>query len=633
MNAVYSLRRCLTWLVVLWPVMFDSLPSEAAPPSPENLPELMAALESIVPKRQDAALDAVCAIGPEARSAIPVLVKLLSEDHLFPPTQLPRTSASPQQALEAIGTEAVPALSDVVSTGPPKIAWRAVLALWKIGPRAQGALPALTRRLHDEDASLRRAILFSLSRIDTSGETALQTLPKLLEDPDKDVRVMAASYAAQYRERAAPLVPALVSALTDPNPSVRGAAAAALGRIGVDGDRVVPALIDLLEDSEGYEFAISDHTSGWRQVAEDAAGALALYKRKESVAPLMKALRNPDLKSTRLALMATLGDHGPAAADAVPLLLDGIRSGYSDAGVALIKVGPAAKSVIAPLRELLASPERSVQAVAGATLMGLDMEIDREALQRALQAEEEAGQTVVEDVLIQLGPGAAAALPAILTKLKETDWPNEQHITILGNIGSSAREAGPLLVSYLEDFLRGGAASDALVRIGPEMIPLLVAELTRVRSPLEKPPLRTMQTLGRFGARAESAVPALIALLEHEDRNVRTAAALALGDIGLPQDVVVPALLKTLRDPRASVRAQAAAGLGHFRAEADTTIKPLIAALKDDYADVRAAAATALGELGPAVRPALPSLKDLARDPHVYVQVMAQHAAEKIVAP
>lgn len=631
MNAVYSLRRCLTWLVVLWPVMFDSLPSEAAPPSPENLPELVAALESGVPKRQDAALDAVFAIGPEARSAIPSLIKLLEDEGRIP-SVLP-TARTPQEALEAIGTEAVPALSDVVATGRVVSARKAVLALWKVGPRAQGALPALIRRLSDEDIPLRRAILFSLSRIDTSGDVTIPVLARLLEDPDEHVRVLAVNCLRQHGERAAPLVPVLISMLKDSGPSVRGAAATALGDIGIAGDRVVPTLTALLEDSEAYHYAVSNDLAGLRQVAVHAAFALAKYKRTESVEPLMKAMEHPDLQFAQSELLKALGEFGPTAADAVPLVLDKVRSGNAEAAVALVKIGPAARSVIGPLRELLASPKRSVQAVAGAALVGLDLEANRDVLQQALQAEKDAELTVVEDVLLRIGPGASAALPAILTKLKEADWPDEQLITIVGNIGPSAREAGPLLVSYLEDFLVGAAASEALVHIGPEMIPLLVAELTRVRSPLEKPPLRTIETLGRFGARAEPAVPALIGLLEHEDRKVRAAAAQALGDIGSPPGVVIPPLLKTLRDPHPTVRAQAASGLGHVRVGADTTIKPLIAALKDEYADVRAAAATALGELGPAGRPALPSLEDLARDPHVYVQVMAQHAAEKIAAP
>ncbi len=161
-------------------------PLRGSSPHPRTCPNSWPLWKSGVPKRQDAALNAVFAIGPEARPAIPSLIKLLEDEGRFP-SVLP-TARTPQEALEAIGTEAVPALSDVVATGRVVSARKAVLALWKVGP-ARGALPALIRRLSDEDIPLRRAILFSLSRIDTSGDVTIPVLARLLEDPDEHARL------------------------------------------------------------------------------------------------------------------------------------------------------------------------------------------------------------------------------------------------------------------------------------------------------------------------------------------------------------------------------------------------------------------------------------------------------------
>ena len=102
-------------------------------------------------------------------------------------------------------------------------------------------------------------------------------------------------------------------------------------------------------------------------------------------------------------------------------------------------------------------------------------------------------------------------------------------------------------------------------------------------------------TLYGIGERGRAAVPALVAMLADEDKELRIAAAMALENMGPAAAEAVPALTK---------------------------------ALKDREGRVRPWAAIALGNLGPAARPAVPALGEAAKwDP---VRPAAEEAIRKI---
>jgi HEAT repeat protein len=64
--------------------------------------------------------------------------------------------------------------------------------------------------------------------------------------------------------------------------------------------------------------------------------------------------------------------------------------------------------------------------------------------------------------------------------------------------------------------------------------------------------------LGKYGAEAKEAVPALTATLKDEDKHVREAAAYALAGIGRDAREALPALKEALKDRDPQVRAAAA---------------------------------------------------------------------------
>ena len=120
-------------------------------------------------------------------------------------------------------------------------------------------------------------------------------------------------------------------------------------------------------------------------------------------------------------------------------------------------------------------------------------------------------------------------------------------------------------------------------------------------------------TLGEIGPEAEEAVPILIKLLQDQDAEgfVRANAATALGKIGEGASKAVPALINALEDQDEWVRASAAMALGEIGESASKAVPALVNALQDQDKYVRRYATGALGKIGKATVPALiQTLKD-----------------------
>jgi HEAT repeat protein len=136
--------------------------------------------------------------------------------------------------------------------------------------------------------------------------------------------------------------------------------------------------------------------------------------------------------------------------------------------------------------------------------------------------------------------------------------------------------------------------------------------------------------LGREGARAQAAVPALTSRLKDEEARVRAAAAEALERIGPSASAALPALFESLRDPRQAVRWAAAQALSTIGVP-PSEWRRLAEALdhRDEY--IRAFAAFSLGETVPRGHSAPASaLAGAVRDPDPSVRVVVVTALAKI---
>src|SRR5215469_6891130 len=175
--------------------------------------------------------------------------------------------------------------------------------------------------LADYEAELRQAaapgraeLLRLIGSFGADGAPAAGLVAGTLADPEEQVRAAAAWALSQIGAPAAKSAPAtveaLAKALSDPNPKVRSLAADALEAMGPAAAAALPELVRGLNDPADYVRAKSADALGAM-----GPGALA------AVRPLAdRLLVNDEQIMVLRSVAAALGDIGPAARDALPIL-------------------------------------------------------------------------------------------------------------------------------------------------------------------------------------------------------------------------------------------------------------------------------------------------------------------------
>lgn len=140
-----------------------------------------------------------------------------------------------------------------------------------------------------------------------------------------------------------------------------------------------------------------------------------------------------------------------------------------------------------------------------------------------------------------------------------------------------------------------------------------------------------LQALQELGA---SAVPELMASLNHRNPAVRKSVIVALGQIGGEARSAMPAMLVALHDVNADVRGAAADCLGRLGVVNRSMLQTLVRTLSDPNAEVRRYAATTLGRVGPQARAAITALQIASiSDIAIKVRSAAQAALQRISKP
>lgn len=280
-----------------------------------------------------------------------------------------------------------------LSHADPRERLRAVNDIERLGKRAVPLVPLLVDALKDRDAQVRGAILLTLVGIElkapgTVGPAATAALPvlqKLLKPSasgdysglaaarilgvigpaaasaaPKIASLLAradevdASYLAGHLARLGPqAVPHLIAALSNGKSHVRSSAASALGTMGSAAADAVPALIKLLADKPPA-----------RTFAAGALGAIA--SRADIAVPALLGAVDDEEHEFRRAALTSLGQFGPAASAAVPVLLPFLEDPdwpwwHYLAAEALGRIGPAAAPALPSLRKLLKSKDRQIR--------------------------------------------------------------------------------------------------------------------------------------------------------------------------------------------------------------------------------------------------------------------------------
>jgi HEAT repeat protein len=147
----------------------------------------------------------------------------------------------------------------------------------------------------------------------------------------------------------------------------------------------------------------------------------------------------------------------------------------------------------------------------------------------------------------------------------------------------------------------GGSPGEALSRIGPDAVPLLVKSMQRRRR--RSVQFGAADVLEELGPRAEAAVPELIEMLDAKDSTIRLKAVFVLKEIGPNAAAAVPALAAMRKDEQIGALARDA--LTHFGKSAVPT---LVADLPETIG--------LLGSMGPEAKGAIPALEALLDKKH-----------------
>jgi HEAT repeat protein len=270
-----------------------------------------------------------------------------------------------------------------------------------------------------------------------------------------------------------------------------------------------------------------------------------------------------DVEAAAVACEALGQIGGPAAVP--PLLARLLRADGASkpAGLALARLGPAARLAVGQLITALKSDKE-------------DGRFSRAVLERL-------GSSVVPDLEAALKESD----PAVRRGAAE----------VLGLMGPRAAAAVPALVKVLEDRDPGTAiaAAQALARLDPAKAATAVAMLARLfKDKDEKLAGSVALVLADFGPDARPAVPEVLAALKAKDEKLVRRSAFVLGRLRLPE--AVSALQSALMGS-AAARPAVAEALGRLGEAAQPALPELLAALKDP--SLRPQAALAIVRIAP----------------------------------
>ena len=313
------------------------------------------------------------------------------------------------------------------------MACRALKELGLAGRRNE-AIEAQVRALKDDDALVRQIALESLAEL---GPEAVATFPAiddlLRRDPSSQVRVTAAHVLAQLDPSGKLSVPLLAAMLRDPDFGLRISLLRDLNAFGPKGEAATHGLIEIIEQNDEDYKALRPGQN--QSVRGFAVGALARVSPASIAVPiLVKALRREQSrKDAHLAgaILQTLGQIGPEAAPAIPVLVETYNTAVNEhergsAMIALGGIGPNARVTLPTILKATQEPSWFVRGLALEALIKIKVEPDVvvPALISALRDKQGAVQRIAAEGLGQLGPRAKAAVPALEAASADSSFPD-----------------------------------------------------------------------------------------------------------------------------------------------------------------------------------------------------------------
>jgi HEAT repeat protein len=525
-------------------------------------------------------------------------------------------------------------------------------------PGSDKIVEGLVKELSSNAPAARYEAAKLLAEFCANGNSAVPALIELLKkDSDPTVRAAAARSLGYLADPKSDAVPALVKAIVDKDPRVRRNAVAAIHRIHPGPTVVLPLVVPVLSDADP---------------ATVAQALASVSELGEKVVPAMiEGLKN---EKARYWALLVLADIGPAAKGAVPEIKKALSDSKVEvamqAALTLAAIGPDAKDASPELIAALDNPSNAVRFGAAYALGKIDAKDAAPALEKMMaEGKSQFLRAVCAWALVELNPHDAALADRALKLLGEALKSDDARVRRgavkgLSELKVSPDRVAPLLIPALgdKDPQIVEIASLALAKAGPKFAADIAAGLSD-----EKSREGAVRTLGRLGAGAKDAAPAIAAALKDAppafkrellfalamigpdsattvaqataamkdaSPDVQRAAIYALGKMGPAAKDAIPALRENLKSDDHFLRMVSIWALLQIEGKnpglVALAVPVLIDALKSDHELRRLEAARALGGLGPAAIPALPLLKELSESDSPEVRKAAADAVAQI---
>lgn len=375
-------------------------------------------------------------LGASARDAVPELIGFLEDCRSSKRHEL---TIGTIEALGAIGPDAkdaVPLILQALNDDDKWVRVKAAEALGRIAANPKEVVPALCKAYSSIEGPWREVVVEALGKFRSRNVVAVALLIKALQDDDASMRETAAAALGELAPDCYKAIAPLREALRDQVPYVREAALASLRRYG-EADVAAPALVALLQDEDD-----GIQTTAWLELMDMGSSA---------VESLVAALGDSDV-AVRSSAAELIYYIGPQAAAAVPklqrLLHDPAEEVRVQAAIGLAEIGEGSRPAIGALVMALSDPNPKVCRYAAFALgvIGERTKPVVDGLIGALQTNHASALAGVATSLAMLKVTDERALPRLVELLSMASDSEAKRIPYFVGIPNSVPEAALLAI-------------------------------------------------------------------------------------------------------------------------------------------------------------------------------------------
>jgi HEAT repeat protein len=268
----------------------------------------------------------------------------------------------------------------------------------------------------------------------------------------------------------------------------------------------------------------------------------------------------------------------------------------------------------ASIREYLVGPQ-ALRAVRAGNVTERIIAVQALADQRGIDADEAFTAIIhrLHDEDDGVRAAAARSLGSFVYKSRAYPVPASGPDPLKRRIDIAMRVLVPLLSDRDPGVRAAAAAGVGLAARGPSPTPPVHGQLAAI---WDEPNAARRQAVKKvFGAPDVPVMPELVAALQDESGEVRTAAAQALIGFGPDLDPAIPSLITTLERHETNVHEACARAL-HEAWPSPAIVPALLRCLQSKDREVRYYAAQLLGRIGPEASAATPTLITILNEPH-----------------